>query len=93
MCFLFMKKKDNNLWTLFLFYDGILIKKVKMPIDSSTQINKQVLFIKVYGHRKLFGKNIITLMVRPKRLLKTEEEKRRTYWGVVFEKGVEVDEW
>ena len=93
MCFLFMKKKNNNLWTLFLFYDGILIKKVKMLIDSSTQINKQVLFIKVYGHKKLFGKNIITLMVRPKRLLKTEEEKRRTYWGVVFEKGVEVDEW
>ena len=88
-----MKKKDNNLWTLFLFYDGILIKKVKMPIDNSTQINEQVLFIKVYGHRKLFGKNIITLMVRPKRLLKTEEEKKRTYWGVVFEKGVEVNEW
>jgi hypothetical protein len=86
-----MGKKNNNLWTLFLFYDGVLIKKVKMLIDEKTEITKQVLFIKVYGHKNLFGKNIITLMVRPRRLLKTEEEKKRTYWGVVFEKGVEVE--
>jgi len=86
-----MGKKNNNLWTLFLFYDGVLIKKVKMLIDEKTEITKQVLFIKIYGHKNLFGKNIITLMVRPRRLLKTEEEKKRTYWGVVFEKGVEVE--
>lgn len=86
-----MEKKNNNLWTLFLFYDGVLIKKVKMRIDENTEITKQVLFIRVWGHKNLFGKNIITLMVKPKRLLKTEEEKKKTYWGVVFEKGVEVE--
>lgn len=86
-----MEKKNNNLWTLFLFYDGVLIKKVKMRIDENMEITKQVLFIRVWGHKNLFGKNIITLMVKPKRLLKTEEEKKRTYWGVVFEKGVEVE--
>ena len=40
-----MEKKNNNLWTLFLFYDGVLIKKVKMRIDENMEITKQVLFI------------------------------------------------
>lgn len=89
MFFIMVKrKKDNKLWTLFLFYDGYLIKKVK--IDKDTEITKQVLFIRVYGMKHLFGKNNVALMVRPIRLLKTEENKKRTYWGVGFEKGVDI---
>ncbi len=83
------KKKDNKLWTLFLFYDGFLIKKVK--INEDEKITNKVLFITVYGMKHLFGKNKVSLMVRPIRLLKTEEEKKRTYWGVGFEKGVDVE--
>lgn len=85
------KIKDKLLkgkWELYLFYDGYLIKKVR--IDPNTEIAKEVLYIKVHGHKALFGKNNITLMVRPIRLLKTEVDKKRTYWGVVFEKGVEI---
>lgn len=84
VCFFMFKDK----WTLYLFYDGVLIKKLR--INKDTDIAKQVLFIKVYGHKKLFGKNIIGLMVKPIRLLKTEEDKKRTYWGVRNEIGVEV---
>ena len=75
-------------WTLYLFYDGYLIKKVK--IDPDEEITKKVLLIKVHGFKNLFGKNNITLMVRPIRLLKTDDVKKRTYWGVGFEKGVDI---
>lgn len=85
-----LKKKNNNLWTIYLFYNGVQIKKIKMPIDG-IKINEQVLFIKVHGHKDLFGNNNITLAVRPQKLLMTNEEKRQTYWGVVFEKGVDVE--
>ena len=91
MLFMLDKLKDkwtHRKWSLYLFYDGILIKKVKITED--TIINEQVLNIRVYGHKTLFGKNIITLMVRPVKLLKTEEMEKRTYWGVIFEKGVDV---
>lgn len=81
-----LKKKD--LWTLYLFYDGKLIKKLK--VHGSTPIAEQTYFIKVYGHKKLFGKNIVGLMVQPTRLLKTDEDKKKTYWGVVDVKGVEI---
>lgn len=83
---LYKNKKDT--WTLYLFYDGILVKKLK--IDKDTNIPKQVYYIRVYGHKKIFGKNIVSLMVRPIRLLKTEEEKRKTYWGIKNELGVEI---
>lgn len=81
-------KWHHRKWSLYLFYDGVLIKKVK--IDENTIIKEQVLNIRVHGHKSLFGKNNITLMVRPTRILKNDLDKKRTYWGVVFEKGVDV---
>lgn len=84
-----MFKKKESKWKLYLFYNGCLIKKVN--IDETTIVKDLVLDITVIGHKALFGKNIITLMVRPTKLLKTDIDSKRTYWGVVFEKGVEVE--
>ena len=86
-CVLFMLNKDK--WTLYLFYDGVMIKKLK--INENEEITKQVYYIKVIGHKHLFGKNIINLMVQPIRLLKTDENKKRTYWGVKNYLGVDVE--
>lgn len=91
MCFFMFKKIERRItkkWQLHLFYNGCLIKKVW--INEDTIVKDLVLDIKVYGHKALFGKNIITLMVKPTKLLKTDLDKRKTYWGVVFEKGVEI---
>ena len=85
------KLKDKWLhrkWKLYLYYDGVLIKKLR--IDENTIIKEQALNIRVHGHKNLFGKNNITIMVRPIKLLKTDVDKKSTYWGVGFEKGVDV---
>lgn len=76
----------NKKWTIYLFYNGICIKKLK--IDGKKKI--ETMYIRVYGHKKLFGKWIVGLMVEPKKLLKTDEDKKKTYWGVVFERGVDL---
>lgn len=76
----------NKKWTIYLFYNGICIKKLK--IDGKKNI--ETMYIRVYGHKKLFGKWIVGLMVEPKKLLKTDEDKKKTYWGVVFERGVDL---
>lgn len=76
----------NKKWTIYLFYNGICIKRLK--IDGKNKI--ETMYIRVYGHKKLFGKWIVGLMVEPKKLLKTDEDKKKTYWGVVFEKGVDL---
>lgn len=80
-----MFNKDKK-WTIYLFYNGICIKKLK--IDGKEKI--ETMYIRSYGHKKLFGKWIVGLMVTPTKLLKTDEAKRKTYWGVVFERGVDM---
>ena len=82
-----MFKKDR--WKLYLFYNGMLIKKVKINKDEAPA--DKVYFVRVYGKKSIFGSNIVELAVRPKVLLDNNENKRRTYWGVVFEKGVSIE--
>lgn len=84
-----MFKKINDKWQLYLFYNGMLIKKVKINKEEAPADN--VYFIKVYGKKSIFGSNIVTIAVRPKVLLDNNDEKKKTYWGVVFEKGVNVE--
>lgn len=84
-----LKERVNRRWKLYLFYNGCLVKKIW--IDETTSIKDLVLDITVIGHKALFGKNIITLMVRPTKLLKTDIDSKKTYWGVVFEKGVDIE--
>ena len=81
--------KKSTKWKLYLFYNGMLIKKVKINEDEAPA--DKVYFIKVYGKKSMFGSNIVSLAVRPKVLLDNNEKDRRTYWGVVFEKGVNVE--
>ena len=77
----------NRKWTLYLYYNGIRIKRLK--IDDISDIKP--MSINILGHKELFGKSQINALIRPIRLLLTEENKKRTHWGVIFEKGVEYD--
>ena len=78
---------NNRKWTLYLYYNGVLIKRVK--INDIEDI--KVMSINILGHKELFNKSKIKVVIRPVRLLLTEENKKRTHWGVIFEKGVEYN--
>ena len=54
---------------MYLFYNGIKIKKIK--INDKSDLDTR--YIVVVGHKKLFGKWIVGLMVKPTKLLKTDE--------------------
>lgn len=74
-------------WTLYLYYNGILIKRLKInDIDDI-----KVMSINIWFHKELFGRNKINAVIRPVKLLYTDEKKKKTYWGVVFEKGVDYN--
>ena len=79
-----MKKK----WKLYLYYNGILIKKVRIDADEAPANNNYV--ANVYFKKKLFGSNIANVIVKPVRILKNDEKKRKTYWGTVLETGTEI---
>jgi len=80
---IFRKKR----WDLYLYYNGIMIKRVK--IKNGEEIKP--MSINIVGHKELFGKSKIRTVICPVKLLLTEESKKKTHWGVIFEKGVDVD--
>lgn len=84
-----MFKNRKNKWKLYLFYNGILIKKIKIE-DNEAPANN-VYFITVIGKKSVFGSNLVKIAVRPKVLLDNNEKDKKTYWGVVFEKGVNIE--
>jgi hypothetical protein len=65
-----------------------LIKKLKIEEQEAPADNSYV--INVYFKKKLFGSNKVGVVVRPVRLLKNDEKNRKTYWGVMFETGIEI---
>ena len=83
-----VKQIKNKRWTLYLYYNGILIKKVKISQDEAPGENSYV--ITVYGKKQLFGSYKVGLIVKPIRLLKNDEKKRKTYWGTMYETGIEI---
>jgi hypothetical protein len=83
-----VKKIKNKKWTLYLYYNGILIKKLKIneneaPGENSYEIN-------VWFKKQLFGSNKVNIIVKPVRILKNDEVKCRTYWGTILETGKEI---
>lgn len=83
-----VKQLKSKKWTLYLYYSGVLIKKVKIDKDEAPSENSYV--VNVYFKKKLFGTNKAGVIVKPVRLLKNDEKKRRTYWGTTFETGIEI---
>jgi hypothetical protein len=78
-------KWQHRKWTLYLYYNGILIKKLKINENEAPAENSYA--INVYFKKKMFGSNKAGIIVNPLRILKNDEVHKRTYWGVVFEMG------
>lgn len=80
-----MRKKK---WKLYLYYNGVLIKKLRISEDEAPAQNSYA--IRVYFKKQLFKNVIAGVVVRPIRLLKNDEKNKKTYWGTTLETGIEV---
>ena len=79
-----LKKK----WKLYLYYNGVLIKKLRIDEDEAPAQNSYV--VNVWFKKQLFKSNLAGVIVRPIRLLKNDEKHRKTYWGTTLETGIEI---
>lgn len=78
----------NKKWKLYLYYNGVLIKKLRISEDEAPAQNSYA--IRVYFKKQLFKNVIAGVVVKPIRLLKNDEKNRKTYWGTTLETGIEV---
>lgn len=75
-------------WKLYLYYNGVLIKKVRIKEDEEPSKNSYA--VRVFFKQQLFKNIVASVVVRPVRLLKTDDKKKKTYWGTTMETGIEV---
>lgn len=80
---LFKKK-----WTLYLYYNGVLIKRLKIDENEAPAENSYAIW--VWFRKQLFKNNLAGVVVRPIRLLKNDEKNKKTYWGTTLETGIEI---
>jgi hypothetical protein len=73
-------------WKLVMFYNGTKIKTIN--IDKLEDINTR--YVRIFNHKELFGSRLVGRVLKPVKLLKTDEKAMKTYWGVIDEKGVDM---
>lgn len=83
-----LKKLRKKNWKLYLYYNGILVKKVRIYESEAPAHNSYV--VRVWGKKHLFGSNVATVILRPVELLKNDEKNQKTHWGTIHERGVEI---
>ena len=83
-----VKQLNKKKWTLYLYYNGVLIKKLK--INENEAPGETNYPITVYFKSKLFGSIKSGVVVKPVRLLRNDEKSKKTYWGTILETGIEI---
>lgn len=81
-----MKKKKK--WKLYLYYNGVLIKKLKIDENEAPAENSYV--INVWFKKQIFKSNLVQIIVKPVVILKNDDKNKKTYWGVKLEEGIPV---
>ena len=81
-------KIDHRKWKMYLYYNGILIKTLRISENEEPVKNSYV--INVWFKKQIFKSNKVQIIVRPKVLLKNNDKKKKTSWGVIFESGIEI---
>ena len=76
------------MWKVYMYANNQYIKKIRLRDVSHLFLTSYV--INIWFKKYIFGTNYTKLVVKPKLLKKTIEDKREIHVEVDFERGVEV---
>lgn len=82
------KLKKKKKWKLYLYYNGVLIKKLRIDENEAPAENSYV--INVWFKKQIFKNNLVQIIVKPVVILKNDDRNKKTYWGVKLEEGIPV---
>lgn len=81
---------DKMKWNLYLYYDGIKIKRIKVYRNELQDLKNKHYRIKVFFKKQIFKSNMVEIIVNPVVLLHTNEDKKQVCVGVVIEPGTKL---
>lgn len=76
------------MWKIYMYANNLYIKKIK--VKNVEQLFNTSYVINVWFKKYIFGTNFTKLVVKPKLLKKTIENKKQIHVEIDFERGVEV---
>lgn len=76
------------MWKIYMYVNNQYIKKIKL--NDVSQLFNSSYVINVWFKKYIFGTSYTKLVVKPKLLKKTIEEKKQIHVEIDFERGVEV---
>ena len=78
----------NDKWTLFIYYNGQLIKKIK--VDENFKPMENFYYIRVKGFKHMFGKRKVSLLFQYNKYKMTNNEKKQVHIEVKINEGSDV---
>lgn len=76
------------MWKVYMYANNLYIKKIK--VKNVEQLFNTSYVINVWFKKHIFNTNYTKVVVKPKLLKKTIENKKEIHVDVEFERGVEV---
>ena len=76
------------MWKIYMYVNNQYIKRIKLKNVENLFSSSYV--INVWFKKYIFGTNYTKLVVKPKLLKKTIEDKKQIHVEIDFERGVEV---
>lgn len=76
------------MWKIYMYANNQYIKRIKLKNVENLFSSSYV--INVWFKKYIFGTNYTKLVVKPKLLKKTIEDKKQIHVEIDFERGVEV---
>ena len=75
-------------WKLYLYLNGVCIKKIRINVNEAPKDNVYV--INVWFKKQFFNSNKVKVIVRPTKLIYTDEKKKETHWEFKYEEGIDI---
>jgi P pilus assembly chaperone PapD len=75
-------------WKLYLYLNGVCIKKIRINVNEAPKDNVYV--INVWFKKQFFNSNKVKVIVRPTKLIYTDEKKKETHWEFEYEEGIDI---
>lgn len=76
------------MWKVYMYANNLYIKKIK--VKNVEQLFNTSYVINVWFKKHIFNTNYTKVVVKPKLLKKTIENKKEIHVDIEFERGVEV---
>lgn len=75
-------------WKLYLYLNGVCVKKIKLNDAENPKF--KVFPTTIWFKKYIYGSNKVNVVVRPTKLIFTDNKHKITHWEFKYEEGTDI---